>query len=150
MNSLADLMPVSLPQFGTGVLYAILVAAAYTFAIAIAAGRGRPRLLQAARLGAFGTIALVGLAVLVLAFAFVSHDFRISYVARYSDRSMSTPFLIAALWGGQDGSLLWWLFLTSAFTGTCVWWLRRKYLELQPYVIATLMSVLIFFGILMI
>src|SRR4029079_6424621 len=52
-------------------------------------------------------------------------------------------------WGGQDGSLLWWLFLTSAFTGTCVWWLRRKYLELQPYVIATLLSVIIFFGVLM-
>ena len=139
----------SLPEFGTGVIYAILVAAAYTFAISIAAGRGRPRLLQAARLGAFGTVALVGLSVLVLAYAFVSHDFRISYVARYSDRGMSVPFLIAALWGGQDGSLLWWLFLTSLFSGTCVWWLRRRYLELQPYVIATLMSVVLFFAVLM-
>ncbi len=68
----------SLPEFGTGVLYAILVTAAYTFAVALASARGRPRLLQAARLGAYGTIALVGLAVLVLAYAFVSHDFRIA------------------------------------------------------------------------
>src|SRR6476620_6236946 len=127
----------SLPEFGTGVLYAILVAAAYTLAVGVASGAGRPRLLQAARLGAYGTVALVGLAVLVLAYAFVSHDFRIAYVAHYSERGMATPFLIAALWGGQDGSLLWWLFLTSTFTGTCVWWLRRRYLELQPYVIAT-------------
>src|SRR6185295_14486143 len=118
----------SLPQFGTSVLYAILVAAAYTLAVALAAGRGRPRLLQAARLGAFGTIALVGLAVLVLAYAFVSHDFRISYVARYSDRAMTTPYLIAALWGGQDGSLLWWLFLYTVFGCSCVFWLKRKYL----------------------
>lgn len=140
----------SLPEFGTGVLYAILVAASYTLAISIAAGRGRPRLLQAARLGAYGTVALVGLAVLVLAYAFVSHDFRISYVARYSDRGMSTPFLIAALWGGQDGSLLWWLFLTSLFSGICVWWLRRRYLELQPYVIATQMSIIVFFAVMMI
>ncbi|MFT3773820.1 MAG: cytochrome c-type biogenesis CcmF C-terminal domain-containing protein [Minicystis sp.] len=140
----------SLPEFGTGVLYAILVAAAYTLATSLAAGRGRPRLLQAARLGAYGTVALVGLSVLVLAYAFVSHDFRISYVARYSDRGMTTPFLIAALWGGQDGSLLWWLFLTSFFSGTCVWWLRRKYLELQPFVIATLMSIIGFFAVLMI
>src|SRR5436853_560076 len=103
----------SLPEFGTGVLYAILVAAAYTLAVSIASGRGRPRLLQAARLGAYGTVALVGLSVLCLAYAFVSHDFRITYVAHYSDRTMSTPFLVAALWGGQDGSLLWWLFLTS-------------------------------------
>lgn len=140
----------SLPEFGTGVLYAILVAAAYTLAISIAAGRGRPRLLQAARLGAFGTVALVGLSVLVLAYAFVSHDFRLTYVAHYSDRGMSVPYLIAALWGGQDGSLLWWLFLTSFFSGSCVWWLRRRYLELQPYVIATLMSILLFFAVLMI
>jgi cytochrome c-type biogenesis protein CcmF len=140
----------SLPEFGTAVLYGILVAAAYTFAVSIAAGRGRPRLLQAARLGAYGTISLVGLAVLILAYAFVSHDFRISYVAHYSDRGMTTPFLLAALWGGQDGSLLWWLFLTSLFSGLCVWWLGRRYLELQPWVIATLMSILLFFAVLMI
>jgi cytochrome c-type biogenesis protein CcmF len=140
----------SLPQFGTAVLYAILVAAAYTFAVAIAAGVGRPRLLHAARLGAYATIALVGLAVLVLAYAFVSHDFRIAYVAHYSERAMSTPFLIVALWGGQDGSLLWWLFLTSLFSGICVKWLGRRYLELQPYVIATLMGIVLFFGVLMI
>lgn len=140
----------SLPEFGTGVLYAILVAASYTLAVALAAGRGRPRLLQAARLGAYGTVSLVGLAVLVLAYAFVSHDFRLTYVAHYSDRAMSTPFLIAALWGGQDGSLLWWLFLTSLFSGACVVWLKHRYLELQPYVLATLMSVLIFFSFLMI
>jgi cytochrome c-type biogenesis protein CcmF len=140
----------TLPEFGTGVLYAILVTAAYTFAVALASARGRPRLLQAARLGAYGTIALVGLGVLVLAYAFVSHDFRIAYVAHYSDRSMSTPYLIAALWGGQDGSLLWWMFLTSVFSGACVFWLQRKYLELQPYVIATLMSILMFFAILMV
>lgn len=139
----------SLPELGTGVLYAVLVAAAYTFALALASGAGRPRFLQAARLGAYGTVSLVGLAVLLLAYAFVSHDFRISYVARYSDRAMSTPYLIAALWGGQDGSLLWWLFLTSTFTGACVRWLRRRYLELQPYVLATLMTIVGFFALLM-
>lgn len=140
----------SLPEFGTGVLYAILVAAAYTFTVSLAAARGRPRLLQAARLGAYGTVALIGLAVLVLAYAFVSHDFRLSYVSRYSDRSMTTPYLIAALWGGQDGSLLWWLFLTGLFSASCVVWVKRRYLELQPYVIATLVAIIGFFASLMI
>ncbi|MEM6788940.1 MAG: cytochrome c-type biogenesis CcmF C-terminal domain-containing protein [Myxococcota bacterium] len=139
----------SLPQFGTVILAAILVAASYTFAVSIAAGAGRPRLLQSARAGAYGTVSLVAVAVLVLAYAFVTHDFRLDYVARYSDRTMTTPWLIAALWGGQDGSLLWWLFLTSAFSGGCVWWLKGRYRQLQPYVIATLMSVLIFLAILM-
>ena len=139
----------TLPSFGTYVLCAILVASGYTFAVAVAAGGGRPRLLKAARTGAYGTVALVGLAVLVLTYAFISHDFRLDYVARYSDRTMTTPWLIAALWGGQDGSLLWWLFLTAFFSGSAVWWLRGRYRELQPYVIATLMSVVLFLAIVM-
>ncbi len=139
----------SLPEFGTAVLCAILVCAGYTFAVALAAGAGRPRFLQAARKGAYGTVALVGLGVLVLAYAFVSHDFRLDYVARYSDRTMSVPWLVAALWGGQDGSLLWWLFLTAVFSASCIWWLKGRYRELQPYIIATLMTVLMFVAILM-
>ena len=87
----------SLPEFGTGVIYAILVSAAYTFAVAVAAGRGRPRLLQSARLAAYGTSSLVVFAVLLLAYAFITHDFRISYVARYNDRSMTTAYLFTSL-----------------------------------------------------
>src|SRR5688500_3612294 len=140
----------SLPEIGTGVLYAILVSAAYTFAASVAAGRGRPRLLQSARLAAYGTTALVGFAVLLLAYAFITHDFRISYVARYSDRSMTTAYLFTSLWGGQDGSLLWWLMLLSLYTAACVRWLKGRYRQLQPYVIATLMVIVSFFAILMI
>ena len=138
----------SLPEFGTGVLYAVLVCAAYTFAVSVAAGR-RPRLLSSARLGAYGTSALVMLGVVVLAYAFITHDFRIRYVARYSDRSMTTPYLFTALWGGQDGSILWWLFLLSAYIAACVKWLEGKYRLLQPYVIATLMVIVGFFAVLM-
>ncbi len=140
----------SLPEFGTGVLYAVLVSAAYTFAVAVAAGRGRPRLLQSARLGAYGTSALVALGVVLLAYAFITHDFRIRYVARYSDRSMTTTYLFTSLWGGQDGSLLWWLFLLSGYIAVCVRWLEGKYRLLQPYVIATLMVIVSFFAVLMI
>jgi cytochrome c-type biogenesis protein CcmF len=139
----------SLPEFGTGVLYAVLVAAAYTFAVSVAAGRGRPRLLQSARLGAYATCGLVMLGVTLLAYAFITHDFRIRYVARYSDRSMTTPYLFTALWGGQDGSLLWWLFLLSGYIAACVRWLEGKYRLLQPYVIATLMVIVGFFAVLM-
>ncbi len=139
----------TLPEFGTGVLYAVLVAAAYTFALSVAAGRGRPRLLQSARLGAYATAALVLLGVLLLAYAFVTHDFRIRYVSRYSNRSTEWWYLLTALWGGQDGSLLWWSLLLSGYTASCVWWLKGRYRHLQPYVIATLMVIIAFFAVLM-
>jgi cytochrome c-type biogenesis protein CcmF len=140
----------SLPQFGTLVVFAILVVAAYTFAVAVVAGRGRPRYLQAARLGAYGTVALVGLGIVCLAYAFITHDFRIRYVAHYSNRAMTPAYLLTALWGGQDGSILWWLFLLSLYTGACVRWMRGRFVDLQPYVIATLMVVVAFFASLMI
>ena len=139
----------SLPEFGTGVLYAILVTAAYTFAVGLAAGRGQPRLLRSARLGAYATAGLTLFAIALLAYAFITHDFRIRYVARYSDRSMPKSYLFTALWGGQDGSLLWWLFLLSGYTTACVVWLRGRYRHLQPYVIATLMAIFAFFVVLM-
>jgi cytochrome c-type biogenesis protein CcmF len=140
----------SFPVFCTTLLLGVMISASYTFAVALAAGsNGKPRTLQAARFGAYGTVALVATSVLCLAYAFVSHDFRLRYVAHYSDRSMPLAYLITALWGGQDGSLLWWLFLLSLYIGACVKWLGRRYLELQPYVIATLMSVVLFFCVLM-
>ena len=127
-----------------------MVVASYTFAVALSAGgSGRVKTLHAARLGSYATVALIGAAVLCLAYAFVSHDFRLRYVAHYSDRSMPWWYLLTALWGGQDGSLLWWLFLMSGYIGVCVWSLGNKHLHLQPYIIATLMGVVIFFCVLM-
>ncbi|MFO0711271.1 MAG: cytochrome c-type biogenesis CcmF C-terminal domain-containing protein [Sandaracinus sp.] len=88
-------------------------------------------------------------AVFVLAYAFQSHDFRIRYVARYSDRSMSPLYLWTALWGGQDGSLLWWAFLLSGYSLGFTTWVKDRYRELQPYVYATLASLFGFFAMLM-
>jgi cytochrome c-type biogenesis protein CcmF len=150
MPSIFQVFGSTLPAFGASLVLGAMVVASYTFAVALAAGAdGRPRTLQAARLGAYGTVALIAVAVLCLAYAFVSHDFRIRYVAHYSDRSMPLEYLLTALWGGQDGSLLWWLFLLSAYIGACVRWLGRRYVELQPYVIATLMAIVLFFCVLM-
>ncbi len=150
MTSLLHVFGDTFPAFGGSLLLGAMVVASYTFAVALAAGaNGRARTLQAARFGAYGTVAMIGTAVVCLAYAFVTHDFRIRYVAHYSDRSMPLHYLFTALWGGQDGSLLWWLFLLSAYIGVCVRWLGKRYLELQPYVIATLMAIVLFFCILM-
>ncbi len=146
----AKLVASDFPSFGFLLLLATMIAASYTFAVSLSAGAtGRLKTLQAARFGAYGTVALIGASVLCLAYAFVSHDFRLRYVAHYSDRSMPTAYLLTALWGGQDGSLLWWLFLLSVYIGVCVWQLEAKYLELQPYVLATLMGIVLFFCVLM-
>ncbi len=140
----------TIPFFGTALLVCVLFAALYTFSVSLVAGKnGQVGTLQAARLGAYGTIALIACAVLCLAYAFLTHDFRLRYVSHYSDRSMPIGYLLTALWGGQDGSLLWWLFLLSLYVGACVRWMGLRYRQLQPYVIATLMVVIGFFCVLM-
>ncbi len=150
MSSLLHIFGSTFPAFGASLLLGVMVVASYTFAVALAAGANRrARTLQAARFGAYGTVALIGVSVLCLAYAFVSHDFRIRYVAHYSDRSMPIQYLLTALWGGQDGSLLWWLFLLSMYIGACVKWLGKRHLELQPYILATLMAIVLFFCVLM-
>ena len=146
----ARFMWTTFPLFGGALLFCVMLAASYTFAVSLWAGAtGKARMLQAARFGAYGTVAFVAVAVVTLAYAFVTHDFRLRYVAHYSDRSMSIGYLLTALWGGQDGSLLWWLFLLSLYIGACVKWLGRRYVELQPYIIATLMVIVLFFCVLM-
>ena len=84
---------VDLSSLGSLLVAGILVAASYTFAVSVAAARGRPHLTAAARAGMYATIALVAGAVFLLAYAFQAHDFRIHYVARYSDRSMTSGYL---------------------------------------------------------
>src|SRR5579872_907027 len=95
MPSLLQVFGATFPAFGASLLLGAMVVASYTFAVSLAAGAdGRPRTLQAARLGAYGTVALIATAVLCLAYAFVTHDFRLRYVAHYSDRSMSLVYLL--------------------------------------------------------
>jgi len=143
-------MWLTLPGFGTLIVYGILVLASFTFALGVMAGSGRPHLLKSARLGAYATSALVLCGVLLLAYGFLTHDFRVRYISRYSNRATSEGYLLSALWGGQDGSLLWWTFLLGGYTAGVVRWMSGKYRELQPYIIATLMVVVAFFCCLMI
>ncbi len=140
---------VDVPTLGTWTLCGVLVLTAHAFSLSVMAGRGRPHLLTSARLATLATCALVAVALFLLAYAFQTHDFRIRYVARYSDRSMPWYYLVTSLWGGQDGSLLWWSFLLCGWTTACVLWMRNRFLALQPWVLATLMAILAFFVILM-
>jgi cytochrome c-type biogenesis protein CcmF len=143
-------MPViDIPTLGTAVLCAVLVASGFAFAVSVASGHGRTAVLPAARASVYATCCLVALAVFLLAYSFQAHDFRIRYVAHYSDRSMPWWYLITALWGGQDGSLLWWCFLVAIWTIAVTRWLQHRYVELQPYILATLMSIIGFFAVLM-
>jgi cytochrome c-type biogenesis protein CcmF len=52
--------------------------------------------------------ALLVAALALLASYFVAHRFEYSYVAQYSSRALSPALTLAALWAGQEGSILLW------------------------------------------
>src|SRR5439155_1152364 len=43
-----------------------------------------------------------------------SHNFRYEYVATYTSRSMELRYVLAGLWGGQEGTFLLWALVTCS------------------------------------
>ena len=60
----------------------------------------------------------------------------------------SPSYKVAALWAGQEGSLLFWTWLLSIYSALVVWQNRRKNRQLMPYVVSVLMGVGTFFSLL--
>src|SRR6202049_3500023 len=55
------------------------------------------------------------LAAVVLVVAAFQNDFSIAYIFHHSNRELPAPYKFATLWSGQEGSLLFWSLLLSAY-----------------------------------
>ena len=128
---------------------AILIAwliAAYSIAMALTGAWMRRRdFVASAENGALAVWAMVVLATAVLLHALVTRDFRIEYVAAYSSSTLPLYYTVAALWGGQKGSLLFWALILTSISAVVVLQNRRRHRELMPYVVAVLMTISLFF-----
>src|SRR5215813_2314130 len=123
-----------------------LVCAGFAIGAALlGAIRRRGELVRAAEHAAFATWGLVLLAAVILLRALLSHDFSLEYVAAYSSSTLPVQYTIAALWGGQKGSLLFWTLLLTTFTSLVQLQNRDQNRDLMPWVTATLMIIAIFF-----
>ena len=109
-------------MFSLGGLGRPSLLAALGFAIAalacclLGATKKRSDLVQAGRRSLYAVFGFVAVAALALLTALFAHDFSFDYVARYSSRSLAAPYTISALWGGMEGSLLFWTLLLTGFT----------------------------------
>ncbi|RME55741.1 MAG: heme lyase CcmF/NrfE family subunit, partial [Deltaproteobacteria bacterium] len=124
--------------FGNYALIAALVVNLYC-AVAFVTGflLRRPRLVESAQGGMRAIFLLVTAASAALVYALMTHDFRIEYVAAYSSRDMPAPYLFAAWWGGQNGSMLFWAWILGLYA-LIVSFYRRRHPELIPYVLMVL------------
>ncbi len=94
----------------------------------------------------FAFFAVILFAYSTLIYAFFTHDFSISYVARYSERAMPAFYLFCAGWGGQDGSLLFWTLLASIYVALATWRISKSSARhlLGPFILVTSGTLLFF------
>src|SRR5262245_10198052 len=100
--------------------FALLIAIAGLGAAVHAGLSRRADWTRVAERGVLVVAVFVAIAIAALFTGFATGDFRMSYVAAHSARSMAMPYRLAALWGGQAGSLLLWLFMLCAYSSACV------------------------------
>ncbi len=136
---------------GAFLLLLAFVISAYAAAASVAGARRRSAGLVASGVGALYLVAAVmTVASGVIVHAFVTGNFSIRYVQRYSESAQPLAYKIASYWGGLDGSVMFWVFLLSLFGAAAVRINRDRHRELIPYVVATLSVVQMFFLFLMI
>jgi cytochrome c-type biogenesis protein CcmF len=139
-----------MPALGTFLLLATFVVCSYAATASVVGARRGSRRLVESGIGAFYLIAaLMTVASAVMINAFLTDDFSIRYVSRYSDSVQPLFYKITSYWGGLDGSIMFWVFLLSLFGALAVAVNRVRYRELIPYVIAVISGVQMFFIFLM-
>jgi cytochrome c-type biogenesis protein CcmF len=111
--------------FGSFSLLIALVLAVYNFFAGVLALRllatGQParvspdKLADTARRAGIAGFLAISCAAFALVWAAFTNDFSISYILEHSNRALPIPYKFAALWSGQEGSLLLWGWLLAAF-----------------------------------
>jgi len=104
---------------GSFALILALALSIYSFLAGLLAlsrkGPGSERLAETARRAGIAVFAAVLLAAVVLLVAAFQNDFSIAYIFHHSNRDLPAPYKFATLWSGQEGSLLFWALLLSAY-----------------------------------
>jgi cytochrome c-type biogenesis protein CcmF len=136
-------------EFGYFALCLALVAAGHAVLASVAgARRGHEPLIRSGEYAALLVCALLTVSVGSLWYSLITHDFRVQFVAENSSRAMPLTYVVAALWGGQSGSLLFWGWLLSVYAAAVVLLYRRRHRPLMPYVVATMATSSFFFVLL--
>src|SRR5438128_5230521 len=136
----------SLDLFGSFALLLAFLCGLYAFGGGIAAiVTRRPLLIKSARHAGMAVCVLIWLGFGSLAYLFQTDNFSMAYVVEHSNRTLPAFFKFAAIWAGQQGSLLFWSFLLSIYVFSVLVTYRGKHPELMPYVGVVMVGVQLFF-----
>ncbi len=147
-----------MPEFGSFSLLLALVLSGYTLMAGgialrqLATGyRGQisaDRLAETARRAGIGSFFAVTCAAVALVYTAFTNDFSVSYILHHSNRALPGPYKFAALWSGQEGSLLLWAWLLTAY-GFVLRMRHKVDVTLTAYASTILAGIQIFFLLLL-
>ncbi|MDT8428994.1 MAG: heme lyase CcmF/NrfE family subunit [Pseudomonadales bacterium] len=81
----------------------------------IGASQGKLLWIGLARPLTAGIFVFLSLSLLILGYAFVVDDFSVLFVAQHSNSMLPLQYKITAVWGGHEGSFLFWTWMLSAW-----------------------------------
>jgi len=133
-------------QVGQFALALAFVVTVYSIAASLIGIRLKnDKLIASGRNAAVATFVCITLSIAALGYLFVVSDFSVAYIAGHSNRDLPVYFKIASIWGGQEGSLLFWGWLLTLYSALVVIQNWRKHSSMMPYVTAVLMTTSLFF-----
>ncbi|MDE0608979.1 MAG: cytochrome c biogenesis protein CcsA [Anaerolineaceae bacterium] len=135
-----------LAEIGLGALLLAFTAAFFALLTAVGAGlRNRDDWLRSARNAALLTFPLLLCSASALLLALLNGHYQVSYVWSVTDPTTPSFYRFTALWGSQQGSLLFWSLLLSLYCFSAILLSWREHRRLMPGVIAVTMATLAFF-----
>jgi cytochrome c-type biogenesis protein CcmF len=153
-----------MPEFGSFCLLLALILTVYNFVVggfALWGGSvgglratGIPearwnRLGETARRAGIASFVVLCSAAFALVWAAFTNDFSVEYIRAHSNIALNPAYKFAALWSGQEGSLLLWAFLLSAY-GLVLRLRHRVDVRLTAYASVILAAIQLFFLLLLV
>jgi cytochrome c-type biogenesis protein CcmF len=96
----------------------------------------------------YGAALCVTLSITLLAVSFVVNDFSVLYVAQHSNSQLPVLFKIAAVWGGHEGSLLFWVFSLGLWACTIAFMNRQHKTQFISHVLLVMNLLILSFVLL--
>ncbi len=98
-----------------------------------------------ARWSSYLTLPIISIAVYILVYSFVTHDFSIKYVFNHSNISMEPIYTWVAIYAGNEGSLLYISTVISLGSFLTIKTLQKRIPESVPHITIIMMGILSFF-----
>jgi len=133
-------------QFGQFALAIAFIVAIYAIVASVIGIRSRnDKLIASGRNAAICNCIAISTAIFSLGYLFLTDDFSVAYVAAHSSIDLPLHFKISSVWGGQEGSLLFWSWILTVYSALVIFQNRDKHRSMMPYVTSVLTATSLFF-----